>query len=72
MTEPIRILIADDHPVVRGGLQGMLAGEADFEVIAEAATGVQAVDLALRLQPDVVLMDLRMPELSGVKAISQI
>ncbi len=72
MTEPIRILIADDHPVVRGGLEGMLAGEADFEVIAEAATGVQAVDLALRLRPNVVLMDLRMPELSGVKAISQI
>ena len=72
MTEPIRILIADDHPVVRGGLQGMLASEADFEVIAEAATGVQAVDLVLRLRPNVVLMDLRMPELSGVKAISQI
>ena len=72
MTEPIRILIADDHPVVRGGLQGMLAGEADFEVIAEAATGMQAVDLALRLRPNVVLMDLRMPELSGVQAISEI
>ncbi len=72
MTEPIRILIADDHPVVRGGLQGMLAGEADFEVIAEAATGMQAVDLALRLRPNVVLMDLRMPELSGVQAISAI
>ncbi len=72
MTEPILILIADDHPVVRGGLQGMLAGEADFEVIAEAATGMQAVDLALRLRPNVVLMDLRMPELSGVQAISEI
>ena len=72
MTEAIRIMIADDHPVVRGGLQGMLTGEADFEVIAEAVTGLEAVDLALRLRPNVVLMDLRMPELSGVEAISQI
>jgi DNA-binding NarL/FixJ family response regulator len=68
----IRILIADDHPVVRAGLQGMLASQPDFELVGEAATGAEAVTLAARLRPDVVLMDLRMTELDGVAAMKQI
>ncbi len=70
--EPIRLIIADDHPVVRTGLRGMLAGQPDLDVVGEAATGVEAVSLAERLQPDVVLMDLRMPEMDGVSAIAEI
>ena len=70
--ETIRLIIADDHPVVRTGLLGMIASQPDFEVLGEASTGVEAVELAAKLRPDVVLMDLRMPELDGVGAISQI
>jgi DNA-binding NarL/FixJ family response regulator len=72
MTDRIRLLIADDHPVVRAGLQGMLAGQPDFEVVGEAENGAEAVALAARLRPDVILIDLRMPELDGVGAIVQI
>lgn len=72
MSERIRVVIADDHEVVRAGLQGMLANQPDFEVIGEAANGAEAVALAERLLPDVVLMDLRMPELDGVGAITAI
>jgi DNA-binding NarL/FixJ family response regulator len=61
----IRILLADDHPVVRDGLRGMLASEADFEVVGEAASGAEAVRLTERERPDVVLIDLRMPEMDG-------
>lgn len=70
--EKIRILIADDHPVVREGLAGMLAGQADFEVVGLAADGPTAVTLTLSLSPDVTLMDLRMPGLDGVGAIEAI
>ena len=73
MTEPhARLLVADDHPVVRAGLRGMLASQPDFEVVAEAANGAEAVKLTDQLQPHVVLMDLRMPEMDGVTAIAQI
>ena len=70
--EPIRLIIADDHPVVRTGLRGMLAGQADFEVVSEASTGMDAVELSVQLRPDIVLMDLRMPQMNGVEAITQI
>jgi DNA-binding NarL/FixJ family response regulator len=68
----IRILICDDHPVVRSGLRGMLRGQHDFEVVAEASDGVQAVALARRYRPDVVLMDLKMPQIDGVEATAKI
>ena len=68
----IRILICDDHPVVRTGLRGMLEGQADFEVVGEAENGEEAAELVGRLRPDVVLMDLRMPKLDGVSATARI
>ena len=68
----IRLLLADDHPVVRDGLRGMLASEADFEVVAEAASGAEAVRLTERERPDVVLMDLQMPEMDGATATAEI
>jgi DNA-binding NarL/FixJ family response regulator len=68
----IRLLIADDHPVVRDGLRGMLASEADFEVVGEAASGAEAVRLTERERPDVVLMDLQMPEVDGATAAAEI
>lgn len=70
--DKIRILITDDHPVVREGLSGMLAGQADFEVIGLAADGDTAVQMHRSLAPDVTLMDLRMPGLDGVGAIMAI
>ncbi|UCH50972.1 MAG: response regulator transcription factor [Chloroflexota bacterium] len=70
--EAIKILIADDHPVVREGLFAMLSREVDFEVVGEAKDGVEAVNKTKELRPDVVLMDLRMPEMDGVEAIRQI
>ncbi len=72
MTAPIRLLIADDHPVVRDGLSGIFESDPDFEVVGQAADGAQAVDLAERLVPDVVLMDLRMPGTDGLSAIAEI
>jgi DNA-binding NarL/FixJ family response regulator len=68
----VRVLIADDHPVVRAGLQGLLAQEPDIEVVGEATNGAEAVELARRLRPNVVLMDLRMPILDGAAAIDRI
>jgi DNA-binding NarL/FixJ family response regulator len=72
MTETIRLLIADDHPVVRNGLQSMLAMHPNFEVVGEASTGLEAVELTAKLHPDVVLMDLNMPEMDGVAALAKI
>jgi DNA-binding NarL/FixJ family response regulator len=68
----IRILIADDHPVVREGLSAMLSRQADIDVVGEAENGLQAVDKTARLRPDIVLMDLRMPELDGIEAMRRI
>ncbi len=70
--QKIRILITDDHPVVRTGLRGMINGEPDFEVVGEAENGKEAVALTGDLRPQVVLMDLRMPEMDGVTAIGHI
>jgi DNA-binding NarL/FixJ family response regulator len=64
----IRLLIADDHPAYRRGLELMLAATFDIEIVGEADTGARAVELATSLAPDVVLMDLRMPELDGIEA----
>ncbi len=74
MSDPtsIRVLIADDHLVVRRGLVSLIDDEADMQVIGEAQNGAEAVALFRQLQPDVTLMDLRMPELSGSDAIVQI
>ena len=68
----IRLLLADDHPVVRAGLAGMLAAEEDLEIVGEAADGAEACELAQRLRPDVVLMDLRMPGVDGATATARI
>jgi DNA-binding NarL/FixJ family response regulator len=67
---PIRVMIVDDHPVVRNGLIGMFEGETGFEVVGDAGDGAEAVRRAGALAPDVILMDLRMPEMDGVAAIS--
>lgn len=64
----IRLLVADDHPAFRRGLQFMLADTDDISIEGEAATGAQAVELANQLAPDVILMDLRMPDLDGIEA----
>jgi two-component system NarL family response regulator len=69
---PIRVLIADDHPIVRGGLSALVADHPRMRLVAEAETGEQAVALAMTHRPDVILMDLRMPEMSGVEAIRAI
>jgi DNA-binding NarL/FixJ family response regulator len=68
----IRLVIADDHPVVRDGLRGMLAGQPGIEIVGEAATGAEAVAVVARERPDVVLMDLRMPAMDGVAATGRI
>ncbi len=69
---PITLLIVDDHPVVRDGLRGMFEPVPDFTVLAEASNGVEAVELAATLDPDVILMDLRMPGGGGVDAIAEL
>ncbi|GAA2710220.1 DNA-binding response regulator [Actinoplanes palleronii] len=69
---PIRMLIADDHPIVRDGLSSMFASAPGFEVLGQAADGAEAVRMAQALTPDVILMDLRMPVMDGLTAISEL
>ena len=68
----MRILIADDHPLVRQGLRTVLESDEEMEVVGEAATGTQAVELAGALAPDIVVIDLQMPQLNGIDATRQI
>jgi two-component system, LytTR family, response regulator LytT len=68
----IRILIVDDHPVVRDGLRGMLASQPDFEVVGEATNGLEAVRLVEDLEPDIVFMDVQMPGLDGLGVIQKL
>jgi two-component system, NarL family, response regulator len=73
-TPPIRILIADDHPVVRSGIAAMLEidPDANLQVVGQAKNGYEMVDLFAQFQPDIGLVDLRMPDMTGVEAIAQI
>lgn len=68
----IRILVADDHPVVLDGLVAILGTQPDFEVIGTANNGVEVVQRTADLQPDVLLLDLEMPEMDGVQALEQL
>jgi DNA-binding NarL/FixJ family response regulator len=71
-TGPIKVLIVDDHPVVRDGLSGIFGGNPQFKVVGQAANGAEAIERAGSTEPDVVLMDLRMPEMGGTEAIRQL
>jgi len=70
--ERIKILMADDHPVVRAGIRGMLETQPEFQVVSETENGREAFEQIAKFNPDVVLMDLRMPEMDGVEAIGKI
>jgi DNA-binding NarL/FixJ family response regulator len=71
-TEPLTVLMADDHPLFRDGLRALLSAAPDLELVGEATTGEEAMTLAARLQPDVILMDLKMPGVTGIEATRQI
>ena len=68
----IRVLVVDDHPVILQGLQGMLSSLPDIEVVGEARSGQEAIDRALEVVPDVLLMDVRLPELNGLEAMRRL
>ncbi len=71
-TSKIRVLVADDHPVFRYGMRAMLGAEPDFELVAEATDGEEAVAQALELEPDVILMDINMPKTNGIEAARKV
>ena len=68
----IRILITDDHAVVREGLSSFISLELDMEIVAEASDGIEAVEKALLLEPDIILMDIVMPQQTGIEALQQL
>ena len=70
--KPIRVLIADDHPVFRYGMRALISSDPDTELVGEATNGREAVDRALELMPDVILMDFDMPEMNGIEATRKI
>ena len=70
--DPIRVLVADDHPVFRYGMRAILASEPDTELVGEATSGEEAVELAEKLRPGVILMDLNMPRMNGIEATRRI
>jgi two-component system response regulator NreC len=72
MTRKMRVLLADDHPIVRDGLKAILEAQPDIEVVGEAASGQEAVEKVGRLKPDIVIMDLAMPGMSGIEATRHI
>ena len=72
MEESIRVLIADDHPLFRDGMRGLLGSLPDMEVVGEASSGEQAIERARKLQPDVILMDIKMPGINGIEATREI
>jgi DNA-binding NarL/FixJ family response regulator len=72
MEDSIRVLTADDHPLFRDGMRGLLGSLPDMEVVGEASSGEQAIELARELQPDVILMDIKMPGINGIEATREI
>ena len=72
MSKPIRIVVADDHPVVRDGLIAMLQTQSDFEVIGEAGDGAEALHMVAERTPDVLLLDLEMPQVDGIETLQRL
>jgi DNA-binding NarL/FixJ family response regulator len=72
MAKPIRVLVADDHMIVRTGIRHVLESEADFEVVGEAASGSEAISLATKLRPDVMVLDISMPDQSGLEVAARL
>ena len=72
MTRPIRLFIADDHAIIRKGIRAMLETVPDIELVGEAVNGREAVSGVAKLRPDVILMDLVMPDMDGIEAIRRI
>jgi len=67
-----RIVLADDHYVVRKGIKTLLGGESDFDIVGEAEDGLETIDLVVKLQPDILVLDLMMPKLNGLEVIRQV
>ena len=72
MSEEIRVLVADDHALIRAGLANILRGESDIRIVGEARDGSEAISKALELKPDVILMDIFMPHCTGLEAMASI